>query len=152
MLVAVACLDKTVSFVTTLLTFISDTHQDLTDADFPEEASWQLGTQLVNHIFTDDMDKLRSFVREIMDTHSREEMVGVVLWGNFEIYRMMDEYMRFGMKNHPSISSEYVKFLVINSGGRGQGDGGGDKFERLEERVTEVEKVVKSAKSASGSA
>jgi len=40
MLVAVAFLDGTVSFVTTLLTFISDTHQDLTDADFPEEASW----------------------------------------------------------------------------------------------------------------
>jgi len=106
----------------------------------------------VNHIFTDDMDKVRRIAREAMDTHSREEMVEAALWGTLETRRMMDEYMRFGIDNHPSISSECVKFLVTNSGGRGQGYGGGDKFERLDERITEVEKVAKSAKLASGSA
>ena len=106
----------------------------------------------MNHTSIDDMDKVKSFVREAMDIHSREEIAGAVLWGIFETHRMIDEYMKFGIENHPSISSEYVNFLVPNSGGKGHGDGGGDKFERLEERVTEVEKVANSAKSASGSA
>jgi len=41
-------------------------------------------TQVVNHILTYDMDKARIFVREAMDTHSREEMAGAVLLGKLE--------------------------------------------------------------------
>ena len=43
-MIAIICLDSTSSFVTTILSFISDTHQELTDSDFSEEASWQLVT------------------------------------------------------------------------------------------------------------
>ena len=68
----ITCLDITVSFVTARLTFISDTHQDLTDAEFSDDGSWQLVTHLVNHIFVDDMYKVRSFIREAIDTHSRD--------------------------------------------------------------------------------
>ena len=39
-LLAVSCLDSTCSFVTSLLSYISDTHQDLIDSEFSEEASW----------------------------------------------------------------------------------------------------------------
>ena len=28
----------------------------------------------------------------------------------------MKEYLKYGFKNHPSISSEYVRFLIKNSG------------------------------------
>ena len=69
MLLDDSCLDSTCSFVTRLLSYISDTHQDLTDSDFSEEVSWQFLTQLVNHVFVDDMDKVRSFVWEAMNTH-----------------------------------------------------------------------------------
>ena len=65
---------------------------------------------------------------------------------------MMHEYMRYWIENHPSISSEYVKFLVTNSSTREQGSGMEDKIEKMEERLDEVEKVATGAKSTSGSA
>ena len=49
-LLAVTCLDSACYFVTGMISYILDTHQDLTDSDFFEEASSQLVTQLVNHI------------------------------------------------------------------------------------------------------
>ena len=54
-------------------------------------------------------------MREAMNTHSREEMVAAVLWGTFQKNRVMEDYMRYGIENHPSISSEHGKFLVTNS-------------------------------------
>ena len=60
--------------MTSLISYISDTYQDLADSDLSEEVSWKLATQLVNYIFANDMDKSRYFVREAMNTHSREEM------------------------------------------------------------------------------
>ena len=59
MLVAQTCLDSTTYFATSLRTFMSDTYQDLTDYGVTEDANWKLVSQLVNHIFTDDMNKVR---------------------------------------------------------------------------------------------
>ncbi len=39
-----------------------------------------------------------------------------VLWATFQTHDVMSEYLTFKFKNHPSISSEYVKFLASNSG------------------------------------
>jgi len=74
MLLAVTCLYSTCSFMTSLISYISDTYQDLADSKLSEEVSWKIATQLVNYIFANDMDKSRYFVREAMNAHSREEM------------------------------------------------------------------------------
>jgi len=50
-LLAMSFLDTTVSFVTSLITYISDTHQMLIFVDFASDASWQLVSQFVEHIF-----------------------------------------------------------------------------------------------------
>ena len=71
-------------------------------------------------------------MREAMNTHSREEMVAVVLWGTFQKHRVMEEYMRYGIENNLSISSEYVKFIVTKSSSRDETGGGGDKLCGLE--------------------
>ena len=39
-LVIMTCLDSIVSFLTSLLAYVSDTHQTLTDSSFSEEGSW----------------------------------------------------------------------------------------------------------------
>ena len=109
-------------------------------------------TQLANNVFADDMDKVMSFVREAMNTHSRDEMASVVLWRTFQTHQMMKEYMQYGIENHPSISSEYVKFLVTNYPSRGQGNDIGEKVNVMVDRLGEVEKVAKGRKTATGSA
>jgi hypothetical protein len=39
-----------------------------------------------------------------------------VLWVTFQTHDVMSEYLTFKFKKHPSISSEYVKFLASYSG------------------------------------
>ncbi len=38
------------------------------------------------------------------------------VWASFQTHDGMAEYLTMKFKNHPSISSEYVKFLASNSG------------------------------------
>ena len=47
----------------------------------------------------------------------------------------MQEFMDAGIKDHPAISSEYVKFLAANTGF--------EKVNSLEKRVTELDKTWK---------
>ena len=58
--------------------------------------------------------------------------------------------MCVGIENHPSISSEYVKFLVTESSSRVQGSELEKIFEKMEAEVVEIERVAKGTKSASG--
>jgi hypothetical protein len=39
-----------------------------------------------------------------------------VPWATFQTHDVMSEYLTYKFKNHPSISSEYVRFLASNSG------------------------------------
>ena len=63
---------------------------------------------------------------------------------------MMDEYMKFGIENHPSISSEYLNFLVTNSVDRGQEGGDLEHVGKMEGHLDEVENLAKGAKSDAG--
>ena len=60
--IAHACLDGTVTFLEKLSSFMSDTYRMFQESGFAGDVGWHLVTQLVNHIFTDDMAKVRSFV------------------------------------------------------------------------------------------
>ena len=152
MLIAMTCLDSTVSFITNLPTYVSDIHQTLIDSSFSEEGSWQIITQLVNHTFANNMDKVRCFAREAMDTHSKKEMGAAVIWGTFQTHKVMEDYMKYGIENHPSISSEYVKFLVTNTPLSSGGECLDERVEILEAKIVEVDRTAKGAKSTAGSA
>ena len=147
---ATSCLDATYSFVTSLMTYISETHDVLVASGFNVESSWQLVTQLIDHIFTDDMDKVRSFVREATDTHNDKTTALAVFWGTLCTHGVMQEYSKFGIANRPSISSEYVKFLVIQNGERDAGDN--EKIDDLIARIESTDKIARAAKSAAASA
>ena len=147
---ATSCLDSTCTFVTSLLSYISETHDLLTVSGFSVDSSWQLVTQLVDHVFTDDMDKVRSFVREATDTHDAKSTSLAILWGTVATHGVMQDYTKYGIAHHPSISSEYVKFLVIQ---HGESDTGAlDKVVELETKLDSVEKIAKAAKSSAATA
>jgi len=62
----------------------------------------------------------------------------------------MQDYMSYNIEHHPSVASEYAKFLVLNHGSgsdknEGESDGETDtKFSSMQARVVAVEKLVKS--------
>ena len=63
----------------------------------------------------------------------------------------MQEYQKHGIENHPTISVEYVRFLVTHSG-----QGSIAQFKRdlakLETSVDELASVAKAAQSTAGTA
>ena len=78
------------------------------------DLAWSIVTQVVHHMFTVDMDKERSFVREQMNTRSQKKTAVAIMWGCLKTHRVMEEYSRYGIENHPSVAAQYVKFLVQN--------------------------------------
>ena len=122
----------------------------LTASGFAIDSNWQLVTQLVDHIFTDDMDKVRSFVREATDTHNSKHTALAVLWGTLCTHGVMQEYTKYGIAHHPSISSEYVKFLVIQNGEKESGSN--ERIDELESKIESTDKIARAAKSAAASA
>ena len=79
-LVAQVCLGSTISFITSLITYILDTNLMLANDEFSIDSSWQLVTQLADYVFTEDIDNVRSIVREAANTHDEIARSMAVLW------------------------------------------------------------------------
>ena len=128
-------LSETLDFMTSLNTFISDTYEDLTDVGFPDTNAWDLVSKLVNRIFAEDCFVRRGIVHEYMDSNDHRALGVSLIWGTFATHQVIREYQSYGIENHPSIASEYVRFLVYNSGAH--------KIELLEARCLNLENKVK---------
>ena len=109
-------LSDTISFVTALSRYITETFDNLKHAGFGASKSWKLVSKLVHRIFVTDCNLKRGMVKEVLDSENSRVLARGILWGIFATHQVMREYMTHGIENHPSISSEYVRFLVANSG------------------------------------
>ena len=110
-------LSDTVSFLTALLSFISTTFLNLTDAGYPEDDAWNLVSKLVYRMFaTDCYHDKRGIATELLDSDNHRSMAIGILWATFATHQIMREYMRHAFADHPSISGEYTRFLVANAG------------------------------------
>ena len=56
----------------------------------------------------------------------------------------MKEYLKVGFKNHPSVSSEYVRFLIQNAS-VGRVERLETQFASLKDRTQSVDEVARSA-------
>ena len=119
-----------------LLGFIDTTYKKLKAAGFDSERSWALVTKLVYRIFS-DMNKVRNGVENSLELTNPADLCGKVLFATLRTIDIQEEYMRHNIADHPSISSEYVKFLAMNSGLQ--------KVAKLEKEVEVVQKAVKKA-------
>ena len=125
-------LSDTLNFITALCEFISETFRNLALAGFTGAEGWQLVSKLVHRVFAKDCHLKRGAVREILDVSDSKVLGTGILWATFATHEVMREYMKHGIENHPSIASEYVRFLVANSGLA--------KMEKIEKRMLALEK------------
>ena len=109
-------LSDTLNFITALCEFISETYRNLEVAGFSKTDGWQLVSKLVHRIFAKDCHMKRGAVSEVLDVSDTRVLGTGILWATFATHQVMREYMRHGIENHPSMASEYVRFLVANSG------------------------------------
>ena len=130
-------LSYSISFVESLSTFMSSTYTRLENSGFTKKSSWELVSKLVHRVFAKDCHSVRSKVTEHLDAAHKKSMAVGVLWGTLATHQILREYMTHGIENHPSISSEYVRFLVAHCGL--------SRLDKLEVRVKKVEEDVKTA-------
>ena len=109
-------LSDTLNFITALCEFISETYRNLELAGFSKVDAWQLVSKLVHRVFAKDCHMKRGAVSEVLDVSDSKVLGTGILWATFATHQVMREYMRHGIENHPSMASEYVRFLVANSG------------------------------------
>ena len=102
-------------------------------------------------MFAIDFNKVRSVVREGLDViksnaeKSKRVLARRTLWGVLQTHMKMKEYIRIGIKNHPSISSEYVRFL-IQKASLGRVARLENENKLLKDQLKEVEGMAKEAK------
>ena len=128
-------LSDTLNFITALCEFISETYRNLDLAGFSKSDGWQLVSKLVHRIFAKDCHMKRGAVSEVLDVSDSKVLGTGILWATFATHQVMREYMRHGIENHPSMASEYVRFLVANSGL--------SKMEKMEARLSALEEENK---------
>ena len=113
---AMQLLSDTIAFLESLSRFITETYDRLALSGFGKDRSWLLVSKLVHRLFATDCHLRRGAVSEVLDATDTRVLSLGVLYGTFSTHQVMREYSRYGIENHPSISSEYVRFLVANSG------------------------------------
>ena len=90
-------------------------------------------------------------MRGKMDTKDHSSLATDSLWATLRTIAVMKSYQRHGIENHPAISSEYVRFLVANTG-LGSIAKFKEQFKAVELSITEVAKTAKAAQSAANTA
>ena len=147
---AVSCLEATISFINSLSTWITDTHQRLTSHGYSSGLSWQLVTQVIYYVFTSDLDKARNFVRDGINTNDQGSLHGSILWGLFRTHHAMEDYMEFGLGDHPAVASQYLNFLVDSKGEESDEKDSvmAQSLSKLETKADSIEKLAKEARSA----
>ena len=75
---------------------------------------------------------------------ARKQLARRALWGVIQTHGKMKEYLKVGFKNHPSVSSEYVRFLIQNAS-VGRVERLETQFASLKDRTQSVDEVARSA-------
>ena len=137
-------LADTITFLTELSEFISSTFRTLRSAGFNRLNAWNLVSKLVHRILAVDCSLKRGISFELADAKEHKALAVSVLWGTFGTHQVVRTYQEHGIENHPSMASEYVRFLVAHTDS--------NRVEAMQAKVTHLESEVKRLDRALGSA
>ena len=130
---ALSMLSVSVTCCRELVTYFDDTMSELTlKSKFTTKKAFSLVTQVVRRFFM-DLYKVRAQVYSSLSTADNTGQCAWILYGVLRSHDVMSEYTKARFKNHPSVSSEYIRFLSTNSGF--------ESLKTLEDRVDELKRV-----------
>ena len=98
-----------------LIRWMDETYLDLTANGFSKKSAWSLVSQLGARYFQ-ELFKVRSGISDTFVIADTRKLAAHVWYGVSRTHDVMKEFGVMDFKNHPAMSSEYVKFLATNSG------------------------------------
>ena len=114
--IASKCLSASVTFLTQLFNCVDTIYKKLFNfSKFSTDQAWSLTTQVLDRILADLFVPKDNILNSIKN-RSPASTCAHVLLAAFKTHDIMETYMAHKFENHPSVSTEYVKFLATNSG------------------------------------
>ena len=148
---ALSMLSVSVGCCRELVTYFDETMNELTiKSKFTTRKAFSLVTQVVRRFFM-DLYKVRAQVYSSLSTTDSAGQCAWILYGVLRTHDVMSDYVKARFKNHPSVSSEYIRFLSTNSGFESLKTLE-DQVESLKRTSAQLVKDVTSAKKASDTA
>ena len=114
--IATKCLGASVKFLTQLFGCVDVIYKKLFNfSKFTTEQAWSLTTQVLDRILA-DLFVPRANISQSLKTRNTPTTCAQILLTVFKTHDIMATYVSHHFENHPSVSTEYVKFLATNSG------------------------------------
>jgi hypothetical protein len=135
-------LAKSCKFTNKVFEYLSTLNWEQTDCSgFPLGDAWLLSTEVVARICK-LLNMARSKERDVLIKSRPIRNTARILYAMLRVHNVMNEYLKLNIKNHPAISSEYVKFLADHATFK-EVQGLKKKFEMVEKQVPEMDKELK---------
>ena len=114
--IATKCLSATVSFLNQLFASVETIYKRLHNfSKFTTAQAWSLTTQVLDRILADLFLPKDNLLSSLL-TDNTPVTCAQVMFASFRMHDIMAVYVTHKFENHPSVSTEYVKFLATNSG------------------------------------
>ena len=154
-MLASTCLTKSAAFSDAFVNYLTQTYEDLTQTSgFPKKRAWALTTSLGARVCKEVHKNSTALARSLSvsnDDTDRDRLTVSLLWATLKAHVKMEEYIQAEFKDHPTIASEYVKFLATNSGYETVG-ALQTKIDSLEKELATFKRSVTNAANAADSA
>jgi hypothetical protein len=109
-----AALTESGAWIIGFTQFIDEYYRELSKAKFGSAKAWHVTTRLAKRIL-DEIGTQRYGVQNAFAVGDSRQICQQIVWAVLKSHDVMAEYKRLNFKNHPSIATELVKFLAINT-------------------------------------
>jgi hypothetical protein len=107
-------LTESMGWIEGFITFIDTYYRELTKAKFGSAKAWHVTTRLAKRVL-DDVGTIRQSAQGGFEAGNAVKICQNIVWAVLKAHDTMSEYKRLSFKNHPSVATELVKFLAINT-------------------------------------
>jgi hypothetical protein len=111
---AQGALTESCAWIVGFVQFIDEYYQELAKAKFGPTKSWHVTTRLAKRIL-DEVGTQRYGVQGAVQVGDSFQICQKIFWAVLRSHDILTSYKRLDFKNHPSIATELLKFLAINT-------------------------------------
>jgi hypothetical protein len=113
--IANMALTDAVAWLEGFVVFIDEYHRGLTKAGFGTKKAWHVTTRLGRRMLL-EIAVPRNGVQNSFQTGKNNQICQRIFWSVIKAHDVMARYRRHNYKDDPTVSSELVKFLAVNTG------------------------------------
>jgi hypothetical protein len=107
-------LTESMGWIEGFITFMDTYYRELTKAKFGSAKAWHVTTRLAKRVL-DEVGTTRQSAQGGFEAGNAVKICQNIVWAVLKAHDVMAEYKRLSFKNHPSVATELVKFLAINT-------------------------------------